>query len=113
MSTYADLYVDVGTDYEGIVNLGTRLRDDYDFFGVMKKTLTAPVAAEFAFTIVPNQPNKLKIKLSSVVTPNLKPGRYFYDIFGRNRNTSDIVKIQEGQVHVSPAITTVISEEET
>lgn len=111
MSTYADLYIDVGADYEGVINLGTLLRDDYEFFGVMKKTFTAPVAATFTFTVIGGQPNKTKIGLSSLATINLKSGRYFYDVFGRNRFSSDIVKIQEGQVHISPAITTVIPEE--
>lgn len=109
MVTYADIYIDSGADYSSIINLFTLSYEEYELFGQVRKSYTVPHILDLEFEPVEHFPNKAEITVASTQTISLKGGRYYYDIFVRNKINGRVQKIREGQAIISPSITDIIN----
>ena len=106
---YTDLYVDQGADYFTNMDL---TEDDgspinvtgYAFTGQIRKSYysTNPTA-NLVISIVNGANGNININMSSVVTSNITPGRYVYDV--KMTDTSNVtIRIMEGIVTVTPQV---------
>lgn len=104
---YADLYVDINADFFDTIDLKEESFEDYDFFSSLRKSYTSDIYVPFGISDVEYYSNKVGLILPASITCLLKAGRYYYDVFGRNKETLKTYKIQEGQVQVSPSATNI------
>jgi hypothetical protein len=110
MATYSNIYIDQGSTYSSIIDvldangLPTDLTD-YFVRGQMRRTYNSTLFYDFILDI-PNPTNgKIVISLSNNISATLKPGRYVYDIEIVHSTLGDVRRVAEGQVDVSPSVT--------
>jgi hypothetical protein len=107
-SSQLNIYIDQGTDFRLTVEL---FDDDdldlpianYSFFGDIRKLYSSKRTAEFEFE---KSENDITLKLDALVTSQLKPGKYQYDVIMR-KPTGELSKIVDGIVFVVSTITEV------
>ena len=107
-SSQLNSYIDQGTDFRLTVEL---FDDDdldlpianYSFFGDIRKLYSSKRTAEFEFE---KSENDITLKLDALVTSQLKPGKYQYDVIMR-KPTGELSKIVDGIVFVVSTITEV------
>jgi hypothetical protein len=107
-SSQLNIYIDQGTDFRLTVEL---FDDDdldlpianYSFFGDIRKLYSSKRTAEFEFE---KNENDITLKLDALVTSQLKPGKYQYDVIMR-KPTGELSKIVDGIVFVVSTITEV------
>jgi hypothetical protein len=110
MSTYANLFIDQGSDFSFSVDLisATGLLDltGYSSRGQIRKSYTASTATDFAISINVDD-SELNASLTAAQTAALKPGRYVYDIEILSGDATPIItRVVEGQLDVTPRVTT-------
>jgi hypothetical protein len=110
MATYSNIYIDQGSTYSSIIDvldangLPTDLTD-YFVRGQIRRTYNSTLFYDFILDI-PNPTNgKIVISLSNNISATLKPGRYVYDIEIVHSTLGDVRRVAEGQVDVSPSVT--------
>lgn len=110
MATYSNIYIDQGSTYASTIDvkdsngLPTDLTD-YFVRGQMRRTYNSTLFYDFILDI-PNPTNgKIVISLSNNISATLKPGRYVYDIEIVHSTLGDVRRVVEGQVDVSPSVT--------
>jgi|688.fasta_scaffold294774_2 hypothetical protein len=110
MATYSNIYIDQGSTYASTIDvkdsngLPTDLTD-YFVRGQMRRTYNSTLFYDFILDI-PNPTNgKIVISLSNNISATLKPGRYVYDIEIVHSTLGDVRRVAEGQVDVSPSVT--------
>lgn len=109
MSTYANLFIDQGSDFSFSVDLisATGLLDltGYSSRGQIRKSYTASAATDFAISINVDD-SELNASLTAAQTASLKPGRYVYDIEILSGDATPIItRVVEGQLDVTPRVT--------
>jgi hypothetical protein len=78
---------------------------DYFVRGQIRRTYNSTLFYDFILDI-PNPTNgKIVISLSNNISATLKPGRYVYDIEIVHSTLGDVRRVVEGQVDVSPSVT--------
>jgi hypothetical protein len=110
MATYSNIYIDQGSTYSSVIDvldangLPTDLTD-YFVRGQIRRTYNSTLFYDFILDI-PNPTNgKIVISLSNNISATLKPGRYVYDIEIVHSTLGDVRRVAEGQVDVSPSVT--------
>jgi hypothetical protein len=110
MATYSNIYIDQGSTYSSVIDvldangLPTDLTD-YFVRGQIRRTYNSTLFYDFILDI-PNPTNgKIVISLSNNISATLKPGRYVYDIEIVHSTLGDVRRVVEGQVDVSPSVT--------
>jgi len=107
-SSQLNVYIDQGTDFRLTVEL---FDDDdldlpianYSFFGDIRKLYSSKRTAEFEFE---KNENDITLKLDALVTSQLKPGKYQYDVIMK-KPTGELSKIVDGIAFVVSTITEV------
>lgn len=110
MATYSNIYIDQGSTYSSVIDvkddngLPTDLTN-YFVRGQIRRTYNSTLFYDFLLDI-PNPTNgKIVISLSNITSAALKPGRYVYDIEIVHSTLGDVRRVVEGQVDVSPSVT--------
>jgi uncharacterized membrane protein YkoI len=110
MATYSNLYVDKGSTFNITIdvekNTGNEIDlTDYTARGQIRKSYTSTTATDFTISIdIAN--GELDVSLTATETNALQAGRYVYDIeIEDNSSPAEVTRVQEGQVIVSPRVT--------
>ena len=109
MATYANIFIDQGSDFSFTVDLSTAagLLDltSYTARGQIRKSYTSSTSVDFDISISVSDP-ELTCSLTSEQTSLLKYGRYVYDIEILSSDDPVVVsRVVEGQVDVTPRVT--------
>jgi hypothetical protein len=113
MSEYTDLFVDQGSNFSSTIavtntnNLATDLTG-YSARGQVRKSYTSETATNFTAAIDSDPTTGIvTISLSPTQTGSLKAGRYVYDVevFIDDSPETTVLRISEGQVHITPRVT--------
>tara|TARA_R110002167_G_scaffold123016_1_gene301868 strand:- start:9318 stop:9656 length:339 start_codon:yes stop_codon:yes gene_type:complete len=109
MATYANIFIDQGSDFSFTVDLSTTVGlldlTSYTARGQIRKSYTSTTAIDFNIDIdVPNK--ELNVSLTAAQTSSLKAGRYVYDIEILSSNSPAVVtRVVEGQLDATPRVT--------
>lgn len=113
MAEYTDLFVDQGSNFSTTIEvtntngLATDLTG-YTARGQLRKSYTSTLPTNFTSTIDSDPTTGIvTISLSPAQTSDLKAGRYVYDVevFIAGSPEETVLRISEGQVHVTPRVT--------
>jgi len=109
MATYSNLFIYQGSDFNFSVDLATEGASvnlaGYSARGQIRKSYTSSTATDFIITI--DDSDTLSASLTAAQTGALKPGRYVYDIEILSGDATPIVtRVVEGQIDVTPRVTT-------
>lgn len=110
MAIYADLTIDRGSYFETTIgvndtNGAVKNLTGYSGRGKIRKSYNSSFIVQFTVRI-PNPSNgQLVISLSSTETLALKSGRYVYDVEIYRTAPSQVIRVLEGQVDVTPSVT--------
>jgi hypothetical protein len=110
MAVYANLTIDQGTDFTSLVTVEGSNGLPFDLSGYTARGQARRnfnSSTSYAFVATINNPTEGEIILSmdNTVTQTMKPGRYVYDIEIVESATSDVTRVVEGQVEVTPRVT--------
>lgn len=114
MALYSDLYVDQGSYFSTVINVGT-LGDsdldlnDYSARGRIKKSYMSSTGEDFIVEIIDPTAGQIAISLESETTAAMKRGRYVYDIEIVNTLNDRVTRILEGQIEIMPGVTSSLS----
>tara|TARA_Y100001972_G_scaffold103360_1_gene129542 strand:+ start:436 stop:783 length:348 start_codon:yes stop_codon:yes gene_type:complete len=113
MAEYTDLFVDQGSNFSTTITVAetsgaaTDLTG-YSVRGQVRKSYTSTVATNFTASIASDPATGIvTISLSPAQTGSLKAGRYVYDVeaFIADSPETTVLRISEGQVHITPRVT--------
>ena len=111
MAQYTDIIIDQGSSYSGKIpvigfnNLPVNL-NGFLARGQIRKSYSSLTAVDFT-AVVDNNPSTgiVYVSLTPQQTAEMKPGRYVFDVEIYNSNTSEVIRISEGQATVTPRVT--------
>jgi len=108
MATYANLFIDQGSDFTFTLDLSTTVGlldlTDYSARGQIRKSYTSSTAVDFDISINVSD-SELTCSLTAAQTSLLKYGRYVYDVEILSGDSPAIVtRVIEGQVDVTPRV---------
>ena len=106
MATYANLFIDQGSDFSFTLDLSTTVGlldlTSYTARGQIRKSYTSSTSLDFDISI---HVSELECSLTSAQTSLLKYGRYVYDIEILSSDDPAVVtRVVEGQVDVTPRV---------
>ena len=106
MATYANLFIDQGSDFSFTLDLSTTVGlldlTSYTARGQIRKSYTSSTSLDFDISI---NVSELECSLTSAQTSLLKYGRYVYDIEILSSDDPAVVtRVVEGQVDVTPRV---------
>ena len=109
MATYANLFIDQGSDFNFTLDLSTTVGlldlTNYTARGQIRKSYTSSTSVDFDISINVSN-SELTCSLTSAQTSLLKYGRYVYDIEILSSDDPAVVtRVVEGQVDVTPRVT--------
>ena len=109
MATYSNIYIDQGATYSSVIELKDSNGLPLDLTGYsaraqIRKSYSSRSAIKFTTAIATPANGNIEISLTAAQTRDMKSGRYLYDVEVYN-NTGHVIRVQEGQVEVSPGIT--------
>jgi hypothetical protein len=113
MASIVDLYIDQGSDFYAELVLENEDRNIIDLTGFeiysqFRKSPGTPTYYTFETDIV-DQPalGKISLSLPGMVSTNIKPGRYLYDVEIVDSINNIRLRVVEGVVIVTPEITRI------
>lgn len=109
MALYSDLYVDQGSYFSTVINVGTLGAEDLDLNdytarGRIKKSYMSSTSVDFITEIINPEAGQILISLESETTAAMKHGRYLFDIEIVNSTNDRVTRILEGQIEIMPGI---------
>jgi hypothetical protein len=109
MALYSDLYVDQGSYFSTVINVGTLGAadldlNDYTARGRIKKSYTSSSSVDFIAEIINPEAGQIAISLESETTAAMKHGRYLFDIEIVNTANDRVTRILEGQIEIMPGV---------
>jgi len=109
MATYANIFIDQGSDFSFTVDLSTTVGlldlTSYTARGQIRKSYTSSTSVDFDISINVSD-SELECSLTSAQTSLLKYGRYVYDIeILSGDSPAAVTRVVEGQVDVTPRVT--------
>ena len=112
MASYANLYVDQGSDYSTAIILEDRKGDlleltDMTFDGQIRRTYQSETSYDFVISIADADNGEIEINVPEETTSQMRGGRYVYDIFAEDSVSGTKFKVLEGIVEVIPQVTRV------
>jgi len=112
MATYANLFVDQGSDFQTTITLEEPSGDvinvaNINFDGQIRRTPGSDQAFDFEIIKPEGEPGSITIRLSSSVTESMGSGRYVYDIFATDEGFGNKFKVLQGILEVIPQVTRV------
>lgn len=105
MTTYANLYIDQGSDYETSIVIEDSAGDplvlnDLEFHGQIRRTPQSDTAYDFEIIKSTSTIGGIIVKLDRDTSLSMYPGRYVYDIFALDQGFNTRFKVLEGIVEV-------------
>ena len=112
MAIISNLTIDQGATFKADIDVtdndGNALNlTGYQTAGQMRKSYASSSATDFSASIESASGGVVRIQLSASQTDALKPGRYVYDVEIKKTSTSEVTRIVEGQIEVTPGVTRV------
>ena len=111
MATYANLFVDQGSDFSTTVTIqNTDTSDAFNLtnltlYGQVRRTYTSSTAFDFITAVNDAEKGQVEVTLPASTNVNMKPGRYVYDIFADDSVSGDSIKILQGILEIIPRVT--------
>ena len=110
MAQYSDITIDQGSTYIGRIPVvdSNKLPVDltaYEARGQIRRSYTSINAVSFNTLIDDPESGVVTISLSPQETADMRPGRYVFDVEIYTADESDVIRISEGQVEVTPRAT--------
>jgi hypothetical protein len=111
ITTYLD--IDQGSDYSLELVLenanGTPMNlSDFTVYSQFRKSYNSTTAYNFVTSIPQPTQGKIKLQLSGVVSSQIKPGRYIYDVeIISSSPVNNKTRVVEGIVTINPEITKI------
>jgi len=109
-AAYSDLYIEQGTTFAATITISDAYGNSYNLnnYSASSQMRRSYYSTNTSAVFVPYLNTNLStitLKLDSTNTSNILPGRYVYDAIIKNNNDGSIIRILEGTVTVSPAVT--------
>jgi len=110
MATYANLYVDQGSDFATSVIVDDANGDpldltDVNLSGQVRRSYQSETAFDFVITKADSTGGEIRIRLPDETTAAMKFGRYVYDVYGEDTQSDTTFKIIEGILEIIPRVT--------
>jgi len=110
MASYANLYVDQGSDYSTHVFVEDSNGDALDLSsitvtGQVRRTYQSETAHDFTVTKTDTINGQIRIELNSATTAAMTRGRYVYDVYAEDTIGDTHFKILEGILEIIPRVT--------
>lgn len=110
MATYANLYIDQGSDYSTGIILEDKNSDPLDldtlsFDGQIRRTYQSETSYDFVISIADADGGEIEVSVPESTTSIMKGGRYVYDIFAEDSVSGTRFKVLEGIVELIPQVT--------
>jgi hypothetical protein len=108
---YQDIFLEQGTSFTTQMVLKYDSGIPYNLSGFTLKSQAkrsyyqANATITFTSTIVDAGNGIIQLSANSAQTSNLKPGRMAYDVIITENVTSFVTRVIEGQIFISPAVT--------
>lgn len=116
MSTFSNLFVDQGSNFNITIDLSdsTNLTlTNYTAAGKIAKSYDGSTKGTFT-TALDSTSKVVTISLTAAQSASLKPGRYVYDIIIISPDSpAEVTRILEGQIDITPGVTFDSSAPET
>lgn len=112
MATYANLFVDQGSDFQTSVELEIATSDPLNtdqlvFHGQIRRTPGSDSAFDFEIMKSQTEDGVIIIRLPRQVTETMRVGRYVYDIVATDPGFDNRFKVLQGILEVVPQVTRV------
>lgn len=112
MAIVSNLVIDQGASFQADIDVSDSDGDalnltGYTTAGQMRKTYASTTATDFSASVQSVTNGTVRISLSAVQTNALKAGRYVYDVEIKKTSTSEVTRVVEGQIEVTPGVTKV------
>ena len=112
MAIVSNLVIDQGASFKADIDVSDSDGDalnltGYTTAGQMRKTYASTTATDFSASVQSATNGTVRISLSAVQTNALKAGRYVYDVEIKKTSTSEVTRVVEGQIEVTPGVTKV------
>ena len=112
MAIVSNLVIDQGASFQADIDVSDSDGDalnltGYTTAGQMRKTYASTTATDFSASVQSATNGTVRISLSAVQTNALKAGRYVYDVEIKKTSTSEVTRVVEGQIEVTPGVTKV------
>ena len=112
MAGYQEIFIDQGTTFNSVVPVKSSSGLPVDITGYfargqIRKHWTSSRAINFITRIDDPSTGKIYIGLTSEQTRSIKPGRYWFDLELYNNDNdapTQVIRVIEGQAHVTPRI---------
>lgn len=110
MALYTDIFLDQGTTYSGkipVLNKEGFAVDlsGYTARGQIRKHYSSNLATDFNAAIEDPSNGEVFVSLTPEQTSALKAGRHVWDVEVFNPDETTVLRIAEGQIHVTPRVT--------
>jgi len=112
MAAYVELYLDQGATFNSTVNIMDDLTNTPVNVATLvvtsqlkKSILSKNPSANVTCTVTDAANGEITLSMSHLVTANLTPGRYFFDVKSFEPMSNVASRILEGVIHVSPQVT--------
>jgi len=110
MASYANLFVDQGSDFSTNLIVEDSNRDPLDLTdltlsGQVRRTYQSETSFDFILSKADVFGGEILIELDNETTASMKQGRYVYDIFATDSITENTFKIIEGILEIVPRVT--------
>jgi hypothetical protein len=110
MAVYANLTIDQGADFVSTITVEQANGLPFDLSGYtargqIRRSYTSTTAYNFSVSVSSAIEGELTLSLDSNTTLNMRPGRYVYDVILVQGTSSDITRVIEGQVEITPRVT--------
>lgn len=112
MATYANLFVDQGSDFQTSVELENSNGEPLDtelltFDGSIARTAVSETTFNFEIIKSLTEDGVITLRLSREITESMRPGRYIYDIVATDSGFDNRFKVLQGILEVIPQVTRV------
>jgi hypothetical protein len=108
---YQDLFIEQGTTFSTEINLDDSYGTPYDLtnFSVKsqakKSYYTNTISLEFDASIINPAAGTISISADAHTTANIAPGKMVYDVIITELDTGTVTRVLEGQIFLSPSVT--------
>jgi len=110
MASYANLFVDQGSDFRTNLVVEDSKSDpldltNLDLSGQIRRTPQSATAYDFVLEKADSVGGEILIRLPETTTSIMKSGRYVYDIYASDTVSGNDFKIIEGILEIIPRVT--------
>jgi len=109
---YSDQFLEQGTDFINQITLDADNSVPYNLTGFTVKSqakrsyYSNDVILTFDASIYDANNGIIQLSANSAITANIPAGKLVYDVIIRDTDTNVVSRVLEGQIFVSPAVTT-------